>query len=129
MEHRNAETIRTGFNAFMIGDMKTAKSIFHPDVIWHVPGEGPLSGDLRGFDAIAHWGSELVARTGGKFGEELVSILANDDWAIQLARYHAERDGRTIEDFTWNVYRMVDGQVAECWVGFADLKGFLNFWA
>ena len=128
MEHPNAETVRRGFKAFGQGDMVTAKSIFRPNVIWHVPGDGPLSGDLHGFDAIARWGSEIVTRTDGKFGEELVALLANDDWVVQLAKYHAERNGRTIEDFTWNIYHMVEGQVAECWVGFGDLKGFESLW-
>lgn len=68
MEHLNGETIRKGFNAFMQGHMTAAESVFHPDVIWHIPGVGPLSGDFHGFEAIARWGSELAARSGGTFG-------------------------------------------------------------
>lgn len=129
MTQHNADVIRKGFDAFMRGDMETARSIFHPDVTWHVAGRGPLSGDYRGFDAIAGWGSQLFERSGGTFSEELVDVLANDSWATQISRYRAERQGRRIEDQSVNVYHMVGGRVKECWVYFSDVKRFDEFWA
>jgi len=129
MAHPNVETIRKGFEAFMKGDIETARSIFHPNVAWHTPGRSPFAGDLEGFDAIARWGSQLVERSAGSFREELISVQADDKWAFQLTKYHAERKGRRIEDYSWNIFRMVDGRVAESWVGFGDLKSFDDFWS
>jgi uncharacterized protein len=129
MTHPNAETIRKGFEAFGRGDMETARSIFRPNVIWRVSGHGPLSGEFHGFDEIARWGAQLYERSAGTFGEELIDILANDGWAFQIATYHAERLGRKIQDYTWNVFRMVDGQVSECWVYFGDSERFDDFWS
>ncbi len=129
MTHPNAETVRKGFEAFRRGDMETARSVFHPNVIWRVSGRGPLSGEFRGFDEVARWGAQLYERSTGTFGEDLIDILANDSWAIQMATYHAERLGRKIQDYTWNVFHMVDGRVSECWVYFADTQGFDDFWS
>ena len=129
MTHPNAQTIRKGFDAFLRGDSETARSIFAPDVIWHVSGRCPLSGDFRGFAAIAAWGAQLYVRSGGTFAEELVDIVADDAWAVQLAVYRAERNGRKIQDRSVNVFRMVNGLVAECWVYFGDPNGFDEFWS
>jgi ketosteroid isomerase-like protein len=129
MEHSNVGVIRKGYDAFMRGDMETARSIFHPDVIWHVAGGGPLSGKYRGFDEIARWGAQLFERSAGTFREELATIVANDSWAVQVAYYQAERNARKIRDQSVNVYRMVDGRVLECWVYFSDVQGFEEFWA
>lgn len=129
MAHSNAEVIRKGFEAFLRGDLETARSIFHSNVVWHVAGTGPLSGQYRGFDAIARWGGQLFERSGGTFREVLVEIVANENWAFQIADYEAARGGRRIQDRSVNVYRMEDGRVAECWVYFSDAKGFDEFWA
>jgi ketosteroid isomerase-like protein len=129
MAHPNVEVIRKGYDAFMRGDMETARSIFQPTVVWHVPGRGPLSGNFRGFDEIARWGGQLFERSKGTFREDLVDIVADDKWAMQVTTYQAERNSRHIHDQSVNVYRMVDGLVAECWVYFGDPKGFEEFWA
>ena len=129
MEHPNEHVIRKGFDAFMRGDMETARTIFQPNVVWHVAGRGPLSGDYRGFEEIARWGGQLFERSGGTLREEIATIVANEGWAVQVAYYQAERNGRKIRDQTVNVYRMVDGRVSECWVYFSDVKAFDEFWA
>ena len=129
MTHPNADVIRKGFDAFVRGNMEAARSISRPDVVWHVSGGGPLSGEYRGFDAIARWGGRLLERSGGTFVEELVDIVANDVWAVQISDYRAERNGRRIQDRSVNVYHMVEGRVAERWAYFSDVKGFDEFWA
>ena len=129
MAHPNVETIRKGFDAFMRGDMPTARTMFAPDVIWHVPGRGPLSGDFRGFDEIARWGGQFFERSQGTFHEELVDVVADDSWAMMVTTYEAERSSRRVHDQSVNVYRMLNGRIAECWVYFGDPKGFEEFWA
>jgi ketosteroid isomerase-like protein len=127
--HPNAEAIRRGFEAFMRGDVEAARPLFAPDVVWHVSGHGPLAGDFHGFDDIARWGGELVARSGGTFREELLHVIADDAWGYQLATFRAEREGRKIEDRSVNVFRMHNGRVLECWVLFGDPAAFDAFFA
>jgi len=127
--HPNAEAIRRGFTAFMKGDLDSARRLFTPDVVWHVAGRGVLSGEFRGFDAIAGWGAKLAELSGGTFREQLVDLVADDDWAFQLVTFQAERWGRKIEDRSVNVYRMMGGRIAECWVLFGSERGFDEFWS
>jgi hypothetical protein len=44
----NAALIRSGYEAFARGDVAGALAVFADDILWHVPGRGPLSGDDRG---------------------------------------------------------------------------------
>lgn len=70
-----------------------------------------------------------MERAAGTFREDLVDVVANDETAFQLVTYRAERNGRSIQDRSVNVYRMSEGRVVECWVLFGDTQGFDEFWS
>jgi ketosteroid isomerase-like protein len=40
----NAALIRSGYEAFASGDIEGVLAVFADDILWHVPGRGPLSG-------------------------------------------------------------------------------------
>ena len=40
----DVEVIRRGYAAFSAGDMATLTELFTEDAVWHVPGDGPISG-------------------------------------------------------------------------------------
>jgi uncharacterized protein len=122
--HSNELLIRNAFEAFMRGDLATARAFFDPNVSWHVSGRGPLSGDFRGFDEIAAWGARLVERFEGTFREELLDVVANESTAFQRVVYRGSRGVRSIEDLSVNVFRLERGKIVECWVLFADPYGF-----
>jgi hypothetical protein len=44
----NANLIRCGYDAFARGDIAGVLAIFAEDILWHVPGRGPISRDYRG---------------------------------------------------------------------------------
>ena len=44
----NAALIKSGYEAFARGDLQSALAVFAEDILWHVPGRGPLSRDYRG---------------------------------------------------------------------------------
>jgi len=129
MAHPNETLIRDAFLAFMRGDVEAARTAFDSNVIWHVSGRGGLSGDFRGFDAIAGWGAQLVEKSGGSFREELHEVVANDTTAFQWVTFWASREGRKLEDESVNVYRIRDGKIVECWVYFGKPYEFDNFWS
>jgi len=128
MAHPNETMIRGAFDAFMRGDVETARSAFDTEVVWHVSGRGPLSGDCRGFDAIARWGAQLYEKSDGTFREELHDVVANDSTAVQWVTYRATRNGKSIEDESVNVFRIRGGRIVECWVYFGKPYEFDNFW-
>jgi ketosteroid isomerase-like protein len=48
----NADLIRRGYAAFTRGDIAAVLAILAEDVLWHVPGRGPLSRDYRGHGEV-----------------------------------------------------------------------------
>ena len=47
-EHPNSAIYRRTADAFRAGDFAALGSLLDDDVVWHVPGSGPRSGDQRG---------------------------------------------------------------------------------
>ena len=47
-EHPNAAAYRRTADAFRAGDRETLAALIHEDVVWHIPGSGPLAGDIHG---------------------------------------------------------------------------------
>lgn len=43
MAQCNAALIKGGYDAFARGDIPGALAIFAEDILWHVPGRGPLA--------------------------------------------------------------------------------------
>lgn len=48
VDHPNAELLRKGYEAFDKGDMAVLTELFAENVVWHAPGDSPISGEHRG---------------------------------------------------------------------------------
>jgi len=120
--HPMAMALREAFEAMMRGDMEPQHRLTWPDAVIHFPGQTPVSGDVHGWDEIVRWGQRLFERGGTTYGEEVLSVVADDDWAFMLTNYFAERNGRKVQDKSVNVYRLRDGRIAEIWALFGDFK-------
>jgi len=48
----NAALIISGYEAFSRGDIQSVLAVFAEDILWHVPGRGPLSRDYRGHTEV-----------------------------------------------------------------------------
>jgi uncharacterized protein len=129
MPHPNEARLRDAMEAGLRGDMEPMRAISDSKMVWHVSGRGPLSGDLNGLDAVMAWGGQLFERSGGTWKEELLEVMANDDSAFMRTTYRATRGGRSIEDYSVNVFRIQNGKVVECWVYFGKPYDFDNFWS
>ena len=58
----NVELVRRGYEAFNAGDMATLSELFAEDAVWHVAGNGVLSGTKQGRDAVLAYFGELGSR-------------------------------------------------------------------
>ena len=67
-EHPNAGLIREAISLFNRGDWDAYREYFTEDVVWHVGGNHPLSGDYRGRDAIFEYFEKVRDLTGGGCG-------------------------------------------------------------
>jgi ketosteroid isomerase-like protein len=129
MAHPNEDVLRRGYEAFSTGDMATLSELFSDDVVWHAPGHNLLSGDFRGKEEVFASFQKVAELTGGSFKIDIHAVLADDEHAIALTRVTGEREGRTLDDNTVQVFHVRDGKVTEQWLYSGDLEAADAFWS
>ena len=79
MAHRNAETLRRGYEAFSKGDLETIRELWDPDITWHSYGDRtPFGGEYEGIDEIFAMFATIPQQTDA-FEANVHSILADDE--------------------------------------------------
>jgi len=122
--HPMAKALKDSYEAMLRGDVEPSRKLYWPDFVMHVPGRMPISGDVHGWDEVLRWDQRFFDRVGKTWHEEVLSVVANDDWAFMLLDYHVELNGRKVEDKGVQVYRLKNGRVTEMWVFVGDSKVF-----
>jgi|SRR5205085_2536130 len=115
MEHSNAAAYRRTADAFRARDSETLAQLIADDVIWHVPGDSPLAGDIGGIEELFRWFERLHQVTKGTFGLREHDVLANDDHVVALSDMSSERAGRRISVNVVSVMHFRDGRQLERW--------------
>jgi ketosteroid isomerase-like protein len=111
---RNLAVVR----AMYAGDEAERASIAR-DIVWHVPGHNPVSGDYHGYqDFTQLMLSRMAPLTRWDF--TLHDVMINGNYVMTTFRLQGERKGKTIDLLGGHLMRLTpDGKVAEGW-GFAD---------
>ena len=128
-EHPNVGLVRKGYDAFAKGDMATLRELFNENVVWHAPGNNPLSGEHRGRDAVFAMFGRLAELSGGTLRIDLHDVLANDEHAVALIRATASRQGRQQDQLETAVYHISNGKVTEAWSFEYDQRASDEFWS
>lgn len=123
--------IREGYDAFGRGDLEAIRDQFSPDIVWHVGGNSPLSGEYKGIDAVFDFFGRVFTETGGTLKNEVHDILANDTHAVVLLTQTAERNGRTLtaDAIQVVVHRDDQDRITESWFIAEDQNAVDEFWA
>lgn len=129
MAHPNEDLIRRGYEAFGTGDMATLNELFSDDLVWHVPGHNPLSGDFHGKDEVFSSFQKVGELSGGTLKLDVHAILADDEHAVALTHSTGQRDGKTLDDNTVQVFHLKDGTVTEQWLYPGDVEATDAFWS
>ncbi|HEV2070264.1 MAG TPA: nuclear transport factor 2 family protein [Acidimicrobiales bacterium] len=131
MAHPNVDLLRKGYDAFGNGDLDTIRNeVFSRDMVLHVAGRSPLSGDYQGVDRVFEFFGKLFELSGGTFALELHDAVANDHHAIGLSSVSAQRDGKTLDGAKGvEIYHVQDGRVTEAWFTTEDDYSFDEFWS
>ena len=106
------------------GDESERASIAR-DIIWHVPGHNPVSGDYHGYGEYTQL---MVSRMAplDRWDFTLEEVMVNGDYVMTTFRVQGERRGKTIDLHGGHLMRMTgDGKVAEGW-GFTDDQDALD---
>jgi ketosteroid isomerase-like protein len=97
-EHPNAQRIRDAYAAFSAGDLVAALKDLAPDAVFHFGGEGPISGDRVGAEAIGANLVEVFTLTGGTQKLDIKGIYADDTYGVVVLRETASRpDGASLD--------------------------------
>lgn len=119
-DKRNMAVVR----AMYAGDEAERASIAR-DIVWHVPGHNPVSGDYRGYDEYTQL---MVSRMMplDRWDFTLDSVMVNGDYVMTTFSLVGERKGKTVDLRGGHLMRVsADGRVVEGW-GFADDQDALD---
>jgi len=128
MAHPNEDLIRKGFAAFASGDMATLNDLFDDDIVWHALGRNQLAGTFLGKEAVFGELQKVGELSGGTFKLELHTVLADDEHVAVLVRAMGEREGRTLDDNSVQIFHVKDGKVTEQWLYPGDVYASDDFW-
>jgi len=128
MTHPNADLVRRGFEAFASGDVATLDQLIADGAKWHQSGRNPLSGDFVGKQAIMESFARVRTET-DSFGQDVHTILADDDHVVALVNAHITRGGKTIDLQQTLVFHVADGKATEVWAFPTDQYAVDEFWA
>jgi len=125
----NATLVRSGYEAFARGDVEFILALLADDILWHVPGRGPLSRDYRGPREVLGFFSEFMKLSNGSFRIRIDDVLAKGDTVVVLATESAERGGRAWSSPQVHVWTVKDGRITRFWQYQGDQQTEDEFWA
>jgi ketosteroid isomerase-like protein len=115
----NREVVRLMYT----GDESERASIAE-NIVWHVPGHNPVSGDYDGYEEYTQlMPSRMSPLTRWDF--ELGDIMVNGDSVMTTFRLSGERKGITIDIKGGHLMRVKNGKVVEGW-GLTDDQDALD---
>ena len=124
----NAELIRTGYAAFSRGDIPTVLTLLAEDILWHVPGRGPLSRDYRGHAEVLAFFGRFMEMSNGTFRVRVDEVFANQERVVVLCTESAERAGRSWSSPQVHVWTIKEGRAAVFWQYQGDQQTEDEFW-
>ena len=115
--------------AYADGQLEQLRELLSDDVVWHVPGHSAIAGEHRGLDAVLAYMEMRRRLTDATFRVAIHGMAMIAGRVVQLAGGRAEREGREVSWETVGVFRVLDGQIAECWLVPFDLEAFDEAWS
>ncbi|MCC7450482.1 MAG: nuclear transport factor 2 family protein [Anaerolineae bacterium] len=119
-DRRNMEIVRCMYT----GDAAERANIA-PNIVWHVPGHNPVSGDYQGFEAYT---TLMPARMAPltRWDFTLEDMMVNGNYVMTTFRLQGERKGIAIDVRGGHLFRIdATGKVAEGW-GFTNEQDQLD---
>jgi uncharacterized protein len=114
--HEDEAVVRRFVEAMVARDVGAIADCFADDVVFHIPGRNPLSGDYRGKAEVL---TRLFQRWEEAFGGleiDVHDVLANDEHVVVLSDRRARRGTRAVEMRAASIYHVRDGRIGEAWL-------------
>ena len=127
MQHPNAVLMRKVDEALLAGDFAGFLALHTEDVVMHVPGGSPLSGDHVGRDGMATVFQRELSMLDAPPEFVPLDDLGSDDHAAAVVIQRMQRGGRSYEGLQVVIARVRDGQLSEVWFRPEDQASFDEF--
>ena len=108
------ETVREAYAGFLL-DPEQAWSRLSPDVVFHVAGNHPLSGDHVGVEAVRRYVADVTRATNGRGGFSVTSAFTDDSGELLLVEGTAFHGDEPFVRTILHLLRLEDGVVVEFW--------------
>jgi len=100
------------------------KQIISPDIVWHVPGHNPVSGEHRGRDYFEVMPARMAPLDRWEF--EVKSVMVNGDYVVTHVHFVGARKDKTIDSDGGHILRFdANDQIVEGW-GFTEKQDALD---
>ncbi len=117
---RNIEIVKR-----MYAGEDSERASIAPDIVWHVPGHNPASGNYHGFEEYSKLMPERMAPL-TQWDFTLETVMVNGNYVMTTFGVQGERKGIKIDLRGGHLMRLTDeGQVVEGW-GFTDNQEALD---
>lgn len=116
------------WQAVSSGDAATLAVLYCEDIVWHVSGRGPHTGDHRGVDAVLGY-LATIGEQAERFEVSLEDVLIGDERMAFIMRARGSREGRSLEATYVVLIRLDGGRIAEVWSTAFDQYAADAFWA
>jgi ketosteroid isomerase-like protein len=109
----------------LYADSTRERELVSPEIVWHVPGHNPVSGDYHGH---AEYFETMVARMGelARWEFDLTRVMVNGDYVVSQFHLVGDRNESHVDLNGSHILRFDDkDQIVEGW-GFTDDQDALD---
>ena len=125
----NQQLIERAYAAFAQSDIPTVLASIADDILWHVPGRGPISGDFRGHEQVLGFFRRFMELSNGTFRIVVDDVLAKGDRVIVLVTESAQRRGRSWSSPQVHAWTVKNGKATVFWQFQGDQQTEDEFWS
>jgi ketosteroid isomerase-like protein len=125
----NQAIIENAYEAFARGDIPTVLGLLDEDILWHVPGRGPLSRDYRGHAEVLGFFQRFMELSEGTFRIGVDDVLAKGDRVIVMVTETAQRHGRDWSSPQVHAWTVKNGKATVFWQFQGDQQTEDEFWS
>lgn len=119
-DERHIQTVRLMYT----GD-EAERANIAPDIVWHVPGHNPVSGDYCGFDEYMNVMPARMAPL-SRWDFALQDVMVNGNYVVATFTLQGERKGKKVDLRGAHIMKLnAKGQIVEGW-GFTDDQDTLD---
>ena len=125
----NVAVVRRLAAAYEAADIAVIDGLLSDDVVFHVPGQHPLSGTYSGKAAVfGYLGKVAATSQSSDGGFEVHAVMGDDAHAVALVTGTIEHDSVRFVRPTVHVFHICDGHVTEFWEASLDQHAEDAFW-